>query len=152
MAIVYLSLGSNLGNRQQLIGRAIEKIKEQIGAVVRQSALFETEPWGFSSPNKFLNAAVCVETQLTPRQLLQATQSIEQQLGRKHKTPASSHPRTLSPSSPRTSQYSDRPIDIDILLYDNLRVDEPDLQIPHPLMHQRDFVMKPLRQILESSR
>ena len=152
MAIVYLSLGSNLGNRQQLMGRAIEKIKEQIGTVVRQSALFETEPWGFSSPNKFLNAAVCVETNLTPRQLLQATQSIERQLGRKHKTPASSHPRTLSPSSPCTPQYSDRPIDIDILLYDNLRVDEPDLQIPHPLMHQRDFVMKPLRQILESSR
>ncbi len=152
MAIVYLSLGSNLGNRQQLIGRAIEKIKEQIGTVVRQSALFETEPWGFSSSNKFLNAAVCVETNLTPRQLLQATQSIEQQLGRTHKTPAPSHSRTLSPSSPRTPQYSDRPIDIDILLYDNLRVDEPDLQIPHPLMHQRDFVMKPLRQILESSR
>ena len=79
MSIVYLSLGSNLGDRRQLIKNAIKQIEEQIGHVVRQSALYETEPWGFSSPNKFLNAAVCVESPLTPRQLLQTTQQIERQ-------------------------------------------------------------------------
>lgn len=151
MSIVYLSLGSNLGDRRQLIKNAIKQIEEQIGHVVRQSALHETEPWGFSSPNKFLNAAVCVETTLTPRQLLQTTQQIECQMGRTHKTlRASSLPSHL----PREGQneglpnYADRPIDIDILLYDDLRIDEPDLQIPHPLMYERDFVMQPLSEIL----
>lgn len=151
MSIVYLSLGSNLGDRRQLIKDAIQHIEEQIGHVVRQSALHETEPWGFSSPNKFLNAAVCVETTLTPRQLLQTTQQIERQMGRTHKTlRASSLPSHL----PREGQneglpnYADRPIDIDILLYDDLRIDEPDLQIPHPLMYERDFVMQPLSEIL----
>lgn len=152
MSIVYLSLGSNLGDRRQLIKNAIKQIEGQIGHVVRQSALYETKPWGFSSPNKFLNAAVCVESPLTPRQLLQTTQQIERQLGRTHKTFRSS---SLASHLPYEGQneghpnYSDRPIDIDILLYDDLRIDEPDLQIPHPLMYERDFVMQPLREILQ---
>ena len=144
MSTVYLGLGSNLGERKQQIASAIKYIGEQIGHVVRQSALYETEPWGFSSSNLFLNAVICVETTLSPRQLLRATQKIERQLGRTHKTSHS----PLGGEERGFPNYSDRPIDIDILLYDDLRVDEPDLQIPHPLMYERDFVMRPLREIL----
>ena len=134
---VYLSLGSNLGHRRRNIRQAIGRIGELIGTVERQSALFETEPWGFNSDHPFINAAVCCTTTLTPRQLLQATQQIERELGRTRKSVG--------------GVYHDRLIDIDILLYDDLTVDEPDLQIPHPLMHERSFVMEPLRDILPPS-
>ena len=130
---VYLSLGTNLGNRKRNIREAIEKIGELIGVVERQSALYETAPWGFSSGHLFMNAAVCSLTQLTPRQVLEATQCIEKNLGRTHKSV--------------DNEYHDRMIDIDILLYDDLTVNEPDLKIPHPLMYQREFVMLPLREI-----
>ena len=136
---VYLGLGSNLGDREEHIRKAIALIGESIGLVIRQSSLIETEPWGFESANRFLNGVILVETSLTPRQLLKATQKIERQLGRKKKSTDSS---LLTPVS-----YSDRSIDIDILLYDDLIVDEPDLKIPHPLMEQRDFVMTPLNEI-----
>lgn len=131
---VYLSLGSNLGDRKYEIKRAVELIGERIGTVERVSSLYETEPWGFSSDNMFVNAAVCVSTQLTPRALLEATQAIERDMGRTVKSV--------------NGQYHDRTIDIDILLYDNIKVDEPDLKIPHPLMNERAFVMKPLKEIL----
>jgi len=129
-----------MGDRRRLMERAIEEIEKQIGHVVRQSAFYETEPWGFESPNLFLNAAVCVETELTPRQLLQMTQHIERTLGRRKNVNCNLSNR----------KYVDRPIDIDILLYDDLTVDEPDLKIPHPLMYEREFVMKPLREIMET--
>ena len=134
---VFLGLGSNLGDREENIQKAISLIEERVGTVLRQSSLIETEPWGFESENKFLNGVILCETQLTPRQLLKVTQKIERDLGRKKKS-ASSHFSHL---------YKDRPIDIDILLYDDLTIDEPDLKIPHPLMQQRDFVMIPLREI-----
>lgn len=131
---VYLSLGTNLGNRKRNIREAIEKIEELVGEVRCQSALYETKPWGFSSPNDFINACVLVETVLAPRQLLEACQQIEKDMGRTLKSVDGS--------------YHDRIIDIDILMYDDLKVNEPDLIIPHPLMEERDFVMKPLREIL----
>ncbi len=134
---VYLGLGSNLGDRNAHIEQAIALIHERVGEVVRRSSFIETEPWGFESENKFLNGVILCETELTPRQLLKTTQKIERELGRKKKS-ASSHISHL---------YKDRPIDIDILLYDDLTIDEPDLKIPHPLMEQRDFVMIPLREI-----
>ena len=136
---VYLGLGSNLGDREEHFRKAVALIGEKVGLVIRQSSLIETEPWGFESENRFLNGVILVETSLTPRQLLKATQKIERQLGRKKKSTDSS---LLTPVS-----YSDRSIDIDILLYDDLTVDEPDLKIPHPLMEQRDFVMTPLNEI-----
>ena len=139
---LFLGLGSNLGDRAENIRKAVLLIQERVGEVVRQSSLIETEPWGYESSNKFLNAVILCETTLTPRQVLRATQKIERELGRKKKTTLLSH------LSPLTSHlYSDRPIDIDILLYDDLTVNEPDLKIPHPLMHERDFVMIPLREI-----
>ena len=135
---VYLGLGSNLGDREEHIRKAIALIGESIGLVIRQSSLIETEPWGFDSENRFLNGVILVETALTPRQLLRATQKIERELGKT---------KVHATRRKNASIYKDRPIDIDILLYDDLTVDEPDLKIPHPLMQQRDFVMIPLKEI-----
>ena len=135
---VYLGLGSNLGDREEIILKAISLIGERVGLVIRQSSLIETEPWGFESDNKFLNGVILCETTLTPRQVLRATQKIERELGKLRK-----HSTRRTP----LSIYHDRPIDIDILLYDDLTIDEPDLKIPHPLMHERDFVMIPLKEI-----
>lgn len=135
MAIVYLSLGSNLGNRRRIVKDAIQMIGQKVGPVLRQSSLIETDPWGFESPNEFINACVCCHTVLSPRELLQATQQIEKVMGRTGKS--------------TNGEYHDRIIDIDILLYNDVHIDEPDLKIPHPLMKERDFVMKPLSEILE---
>ena len=146
---VYLSLGSNLGDREQQLKQAIRFIDERIGEVVRQSSFIETEPWGFQSEHRFLNAAICCLTDKTPREVLQLTQQIERDLG---KTKAHATRRAPHPSSifhlPSSIIHHDRPIDIDILLYDDWKVSEPDLKIPHPLMHQRDFVMIPLKEIM----
>lgn len=132
---VYFSIGTNIGNRKRQMAQAIEALGRRVGEVTSQSAVIETEPWGYSSPNKFLNACVCCLTALSPRQVLAVTKQIERDMGRVTKTTG--------------GNYQDRIIDIDILLYDDLHIDEPDLKIPHPLMHQRDFVMKPLREILK---
>lgn len=140
---VYLGLGSNLGNRERHLREAIQLIGEKVGQVSRQSTFIETEPWGYDSQNKFLNAVILCHTDQTPQGVLRLTQQIEQEMGRKDKTKGSD---TLLPLAPKA--YSDRPIDIDILLYDDLTIDEPDLQIPHPLMRQREFVMKPLQEIM----
>ena len=132
---VYLGLGSNLGDKAANITLAVQNIEEQIGHVVRQSALYVSEPWGFESENNFVNAVVRCETSLSPHKLLRATQRIERQMGRMQKS--------------HDGVYHDRIIDIDILLYDDLTIDTPSLKIPHPLMQQRDFVMIPLREIQE---
>lgn len=133
---VYLGLGSNIGNRKRNMREAVEYMESMVGTVTRQSALYETEPWGFESPNLFINMCVCVETPLAPRQLLEATQEIEKRMGRVGKSV--------------NHEYQDRIIDIDILLYDDMTVDEPDLKIPHPLMKEREFVMTPLNEILKN--
>ena len=133
--VAYLGIGSNLGDKMAQVAEAIDKIEKLIGRVERQSAFYFSEPWGFESNNSFVNVVVACRTALTPRRLLHATQAIEQSMGRKEKT--------------HEGVYHDRPIDIDILLYDDLHVDYPDLKIPHPLMWERDFVMVPLREIWE---
>jgi 2-amino-4-hydroxy-6-hydroxymethyldihydropteridine diphosphokinase len=117
--------------------------------VLRQSTLIETEPWGFESENKFLNGVILVETELTPRQILNTVKTIEWDMGRRPlgKSTIYSLKSKSKVKKKSNSRYTDRPIDIDILLYDDLTVDEPDLKIPHPLMHQRDFVMIPLNEI-----
>ncbi|SFW27610.1 2-amino-4-hydroxy-6-hydroxymethyldihydropteridinediphosphokinase [Prevotellaceae bacterium HUN156] len=130
---VYLGLGSNLGDRHALMEKAITLIGERIGKVVRQSSFIETEPWGFESDNRFLNAVILVETEHTPREVLTLTQQIEREMGRTRKS--------------GSAGYADRPMDIDILIYDDLEINEPDLKIPHPLMHEREFVMIPLREV-----
>lgn len=134
--MIYLSLGSNLGDKEGNILRAYALIEQRIGHIVRKSSLYRTEPWGFESSNDFLNSVIAIETSLTPRELLTETQRIEKEIGRTAKTSAN-------------GSYQDRLIDIDILIYNDLIIDEPDLQIPHPLMNQRDFVLKPLKEIYD---
>ena len=131
LSLVYLSLGSNQGERSELLSLAIRKIRDEVGSIVSIARYIETEPWGFSSPHPFLNTAVAVYTPLSPNELLSQTQS----LGRKHK------------HLPHEA-YQDRPIDIDILLYNQEIIDQGDrLQIPHPQMLKRLFVLEPLASI-----
>ena len=133
--IAYLSLGSNLGDRHATMQSAILLLGKQAGTVDRVSSAIETEPWGFESANKFLNMCVRITTTMSPEQLLATTKDIELQLGRTTKSV--------------NGQYHDRPIDIDILTYDDLHINTPSLTLPHPHMHERDFVMIPLREILD---
>ncbi|WP_443934151.1 2-amino-4-hydroxy-6-hydroxymethyldihydropteridine diphosphokinase [Phocaeicola plebeius] len=133
MATVYLGLGTNLGNKEANLRTAIYKLQERIGKQVSLSSFYETAPWGFESDHSFLNAAIGLETSLSPIEILHITQEIEKELGRTKKSVNGS--------------YSDRLIDIDILLYDTLVLQTPELTIPHPLMTERDFVMKPLIEI-----
>ncbi len=136
MTELYLSLGSNLGDRENMLRRAFALIGEGIGEVQRVSSFIETEPWGFRSPHPFLNAVCKVLTRLSPEQCLVEAQRIERQLGRTVKS--------------KDGVYHDRTIDIDLLLYGNLRISTPTLTLPHPLMHERDFVMIPLREIMRN--
>lgn len=145
---VYLGLGSNLGDREHHLTEAIRLIGERVGQVVRQSSFIETEPWGFESENCFLNGVILCETTRTPREVLRLTQQIERDLG-KRKEHATQRSQMVD-CKLSNCKYSDRPIDIDILLYDDLTVDERDLKIPHPLMHERDFVMIPLNEIINN--
>lgn len=133
MAEVYLGLGTNLGDKEANLNVAIEEIRKRVGEITSLSANYITDPWGFDSQNSFLNAVCKVCTSLSPSEVLSVTQAIERNLGRMKKS--------------INGQYSDRPIDIDILLYDNLVIDTPELSIPHPLIHKRLFVMEPLTEI-----
>lgn len=136
---VYFSLGTNLGNKEENLRTAVRKIEERIGKVVSLSAFYATEPWGFSSAHTFLNAAACADTSLTsPLEILHLTQAIEREMGRLQKS--------------TDGVYHDRLIDIDLLLClaDNgtpVLLDTPELKLPHPLMHERRFVMEPLAEI-----
>lgn len=132
---VFLSLGTNLGDKEHNLHQAISEIQMRIGAIKAQSAFLQTAPWGFESQNSFLNAAVRVETDLSPFAVLRITQDIERHMGRTHKSVG--------------GIYHDRIIDIDILLYDDLHLSTPELTIPHPHINERDFVLIPLSQILQ---
>ena len=132
MAIAYLSLGTNLGNKRRNLITATALLAERVGDILALSGFYETEPWGFDSENTFLNAALKLRTSLSPSALLTVTQAIEKELGRTVKS---------------KDFYQDRVIDIDILLYDDLVLDTVDLKIPHPLMVKRAFVLNPLSEI-----
>ena len=132
MAIAYLALGTNIGNKRRNMITAAALLAERVGDVLALSGFYETEPWGFQSEYTFLNAALQLDTSLSPLELLKATQEIEIEMGRTQKS---------------NGAYHDRIIDIDILLYDNLVLQTPELTLPHPLMHERLFVMEPLAEI-----
>lgn len=131
--VAYLALGTNLGDKERNITEAYQRIEGKVGRIERKSSLYHSKPWGFTSRNDFVNTVICCSTNLTPRQLLEATQSIERDMGRTVKS--------------KCGEYQDRIIDIDIILYDKMTVEEPDLHIPHPLMKERLFVMIPLEEI-----
>lgn len=128
---VFLGIGSNLGNREFNLREAVDCIGESVGTILKASSLFETEPWGFETETHFLNMAVEVETKLTPSGVLGAILMIETKLGRIR----------------NGKQYTSRIIDIDILFYDDLIMDEIALKIPHPFIHNRKFVLVPLNEI-----
>lgn len=132
--MVYLGLGTNLGDKQKNLNDAIRMLENLVGEVEKVSSVIETEPEGFKSDNMFLNAVVKVRTALSPFEILDITQDVEKSLGRKEKS--------------SNGIYHDRVIDIDILLYDDINISTPRLVIPHPRMAQREFVMTPLTEIL----
>ena len=130
---IYLGLGTNLGDKELNLRVAVQKIEERIGKVISLSAFYATAPWGFQSDNNFLNAVAGVETSLSPFDILERTQRIEQEIGRLHKS--------------HDGVYSDRLIDIDLLLYGDKILQDERLSLPHPLMDERKFVLEPLAEI-----
>lgn len=132
MPKLYLGLGSNIGDRKKNITDATMICGAIIGTLEALSSLYETEPWGFSSPNKFLNSVICLETDKEPELCLALIKGIEREMGRVYSC---------------KDGYEDRIIDIDILLYDDLILQTETLSIPHPRMGERDFVLKPLAEI-----
>ena len=134
MAIVYLSLGSNIGDRVGYVQQATSLLGacENIN-IVSTSSFYETEPWGMESENWFVNAVIQITTTLEPEQLLAECQRIENQLGRKR--------------TDKNIEYSDRTIDIDIIFYDNIIINTPTLTIPHKHFHRRVFMLIPMLEI-----
>lgn len=134
----YFSLGSNIGEREQILRAALSMMEQQIGPVTRCSSLFYSEPWGFQSDNAFCNLCCAVETDIEPLEMLSATQSIERALGRTEKSV--------------NGIYHDRTIDIDLIrVFDKKGIEIicqlPTLTLPHPLWQQREFVRIPLQEI-----
>ena len=134
---LYLALGSNLGNREENLRRALALIDERVGSIYRVSSSMETEPVGFSSTNKFINLVCLVHTMMSPMACLRETQKIEEELGRTKK----------STYADGILQHFDRTIDIDLLTYDDITISTPELTLPHPRMKERDFVMRTLEEI-----
>jgi 2-amino-4-hydroxy-6-hydroxymethyldihydropteridine diphosphokinase len=133
MANVYLGLGTNLGDKRKNLLSAVSLLAERVGGVLAVSNMYETVPWGYQSAHSFLNMAVRIETLLPPYKLLAATQQIESELGRTVKS--------------KDHNYTDRTIDIDILMVDALVLHSPTLVLPHPHIHKRLFVLQPLAEI-----
>ncbi len=134
MTIVYLCLGSNSGDRLKLIEQAVGFLNlAQDIKLIRTSALYETEPWGVKNQNWFLNMAVEIKTSLSPQDLLVKMQNIERTLGRNRE---------------KEIRWGERPIDIDIIFYDNLVLESDVLTIPHKFMHKRAFVLVPLLELI----
>ena len=132
MNIVYIALGSNLGDRKYSLTRAVDEIEKRIGEIISLSAFYETEPWGFISRYPFLNAVLRVDTEHDAISVLDLTQSIEKDLGRKVKSHGS---------------YQDRCIDIDLLFFNTEILKNDRLELPHPLLQERRFVLEPLVEI-----
>ncbi|MBI5056134.1 MAG: 2-amino-4-hydroxy-6-hydroxymethyldihydropteridine diphosphokinase [Nitrospirae bacterium] len=130
MPTAYIGIGSNLGNRENNCGKAIRLLEANNIKVTKRSSLLETEPWGVEDQPKFINMAVEIETDLGPDELLSVLKKIEVEIGRR---PA--------------KRWGPRVIDLDILLYDDLIMKTPELEIPHPHISEREFVLKPLAEI-----
>jgi 2-amino-4-hydroxy-6-hydroxymethyldihydropteridine diphosphokinase len=130
MSPVYLLIGGNMGDRMEYLQLATNAIHQQAGRIISRSAIYETEAWGLTNQDKFLNQALCIETLLSPKELLQILLQIEQDLGRKRET-----------------RYGPRIIDIDILFYGQEIISEPHLKIPHPEIQNRRFALQCLDDI-----
>lgn len=131
MSQVFLSMGSNLGNRLGYLNKAIKMLCSETGCILGKSSVYETEPWGFSHENSFYNQVVELETDLGPDKLLDKLHEIEKLCGR----------------TPSFELYTARSLDLDILFYDDKIISSEVLTIPHPLAHKRLFVLIPLNEI-----
>jgi 2-amino-4-hydroxy-6-hydroxymethyldihydropteridine diphosphokinase len=129
----YLSLGSNLGEREACLDQAVRILEERAGKLLSRSAFYYSDPWGFSSDHRFANICIALQTELPPIELLDVTQAVERQLGRTAKSAG--------------GVYADRVIDIDLILIDDLVIADDRLTLPHPLMQERLFVLEPLAAI-----
>jgi 2-amino-4-hydroxy-6-hydroxymethyldihydropteridine diphosphokinase len=128
----YVGLGSNLGERELTLRRALELLEMTHGIdVVAVSSFRETEPWGYADQPPFVNAAAALETELTARALLDVLLHVERELGRTREGP----------------RFGPRTVDLDLLLYDDEQLDEPGLTVPHPRLHERRFALEPLAEI-----
>ena len=132
MIKVFLSLGTNLGNKQDNLLKANNEIREEIGLVSKLSRIYETTAWGFESKDNFLNQVIVVETDMNPFQLINSCLAIEKKMGRERKN---------------SKNYESRIIDIDILFYGEEIDNGEGLQIPHSMLHQRRFILEPLNEI-----
>ena len=132
---VVLLLGTNLGDRIAHLDDAKQRIEENIGPIIKHSNIYESASWGYKSTNKFLNQVLIINFKSTPLALLTLTQNIEKDLGK---------------TSNSSIEYSDRPIDIDILLFDNQTVKSDELEIPHPELQNRRFTLVPLCELLRT--
>ena len=132
MSKVYLSIGSNKGNRSVLINKAIDEIEKKIGIIISRSSIYQSKSWGFDS-NDFYNLCLLIDTDIMPKSLLINLKKIEKSMGREDVD----------------GSYSDRLIDIDILFYDNITTDSEDLKIPHPKIEIRKFVLVPMLEIAD---
>jgi 2-amino-4-hydroxy-6-hydroxymethyldihydropteridine diphosphokinase len=130
LTIAYLGLGSNLGRRDRNLSAARRRLRQQGARILRQSRVIETEPWGILEQPRFLNQVLEVEWQGTARELLRASKAVEREGGRT-----------------ATKRWGPRVIDVDILLFDAQAISEPGLQVPHPRIRDRDFVMRGLREL-----
>ena len=134
MAKLFLLLGGNLGNKSKIFEDTRELLQETVGEIVESSSVYETEPWGFESSDLFWNQVLIMQTKLQPEEVLKNTRKIEEQIGRERKA----------------QRYVSRLIDVDLLFYDDLIVKTEELEIPHPRMTDRRFVLVPLSEIAGS--
>lgn len=132
MYLCYIGIGSNLGQREDQLSEARVRIEEAIGPVLRQSTVIETEPWGVSDQPSYLNQVIEVNTKLAPTEVMKSLLNIEAEMGRV-----------------RTRQWEPRMIDLDLLLFEDRIINEETLQVPHPRMHERLFVLEPLVELNE---
>lgn len=133
--MIYLSIGSNLGNRIQYLQQAVDMIQQQIGKVKQISSVWESPSWGFSS-FPFLNACIAIESPLSPIEILEKIQAIEKKLGREKNNPKQG--------------YQARTIDIDLIFYHKQTLQLPNMTLPHPNYQKRAFVLLPLSEIMEN--
>jgi len=131
MIKLYILLGGNLGDKQQVFSEARAKLNQQVGTITSQSAIYETEPWGFESDDIFWNQVLEISTAFSPDEVLTQTQQIERELGRIRKA----------------TQYDSRIIDIDILFYGDQIIKLENLTVPHPRIQERKFALVPLCEI-----
>ncbi len=132
MAIIFIGLGSNEGNSIQILRDAYLDLKRNVGYLIESSSIYESAPWGFESKNGFLNAVLKFETNHTPAEILNILQYLETKAGRKRN---------------ESKNYSDRTLDLDLLYYDYLISENSNLEIPHPRISERLFVLKPMVEI-----